>query len=142
MKHLFESASLHRTVGGHALRTIVECEKAGISADFYVKTLHHHNYPTAPKAGQAGDDYREVPGYWCGKPEETVAFMNGVSKPWIAFKVMAAGAIPPKDAFRYAFASGADFILAGMFDFEIAEDVQIIKDTLAKLPQRARAWRA
>ena len=67
--------------------------------------------------------------------------MRGVQKPWIAFKVLAAGAIPPQDGFRYAFENGADFILAGMYDFEIAEDVQIVNRILASLPQRVRAWR-
>jgi hypothetical protein len=128
-------------LGGHALLTIAESEKAGLTPDFYVKTLHHHKYPSAPKAGQANDDFQEFPGYWCGKPAETVEFMNAVKKPWIAFKVMAAGAIPPKDAFRYAFESGADFVLAGMFDFEIAEDVGITKDILSSLPKRTRPWR-
>jgi hypothetical protein len=127
-------------IGGHALATVVACEKAGIDADFYVKTLHHHDYPTAPKPGQAADDYREFPGYWCGKPQETVEFMSTVKKPWIAFKVMAAGAIPPQNAFRYAFEKGADFVLAGMFDFEIADDVHIAKSILADMPSRPRPW--
>ena len=35
--------------------------------------------------------------------------MKEVTKPWIAFKVLAAGAIPPQDGFRYAFANGAGF---------------------------------
>jgi hypothetical protein len=68
--------------------------------------------------------------------------MKTVEKPWIAFKTMAAGAIPPADAFQFAFSSGADFILAGMFDFEIAADVQIAKDVLAGQAKRERAWRA
>jgi hypothetical protein len=54
---------------------------------------------------------------------------------------MAAGAIPPGDAFDYAFKNGADFILAGMFDFEIADDVQIAKRVLAKIKDRPRPWR-
>ena len=64
--------------------------------------------------------------------------MKTVEKPWIAFKVMAAGAIPPKDAFRYAFDNGADHILAGMFDFEIAEDVELAKAAIAGAAKRRR----
>ena len=67
--------------------------------------------------------------------------MKAVEKPWIAFKVMAAGAIPPKNAFRYVFENGADFVLAGMFDFEIAEDV-LVADTALKQVKRSRPWRA
>ena len=51
-----------------------------------------------------------------------------------------AGAIPPPDAFEFAFRNGADFILAGMFDFEIADDVQTAKNVLAKVKDRARPW--
>jgi hypothetical protein len=79
---------------------------------------------------------------WCSAPEETAEFMKTVTRPWIAFKTMAAGAIPPRDAFQYCFERGADFVLAGMFDYEVAEDVQIAKDVLAKLSSRARPWRA
>jgi hypothetical protein len=67
--------------------------------------------------------------------------MKDVEKPWIAFKVMAAGAIPPQDAFRYVFENGADHVLAGMFDFEIAEDVRIANDVLSKV-SRVRPWRS
>jgi len=128
-------------VGAHALGVIQQCEKHKINADFYIKTFHHHKYPSAPKPGQADDNYREFPAYWCGKPEETAEFMKTVEKPWIAFKVMAAGAIPPQDGFRYALENGADFILAGMFDFEIAEDVRTIRQILPSLPTRARPCR-
>jgi hypothetical protein len=55
---------------------------------------------------------------------------------------MAAGAIPPKDAFQYVFENGADHTLAGMFDFEIAEDTKILNDTLANLQGRTRPWRS
>ncbi len=129
-------------IGGHALRVVQECEKNKVRGDFYIKTLHHHKYRTAPKPGEARDDFNEFPGYWCGLPNETVEFMKTVEKPWIAFKVMAAGVIPPEDAFRYAFTSGADFIVAGMFDFEIAKDVGIAKKMFAEAKNRPRSWQA
>jgi len=85
--------------------------------------------------------YSDIPGYWCNNPQQVIDFMQGVEKPWIAFKVMAAGAIPPNDAFRYAFENGADHLLAGMFDFEIAEDVRIARAVMDKV-SRARPWRS
>ena len=118
-------------VAAHDLRVVRECEKNEIAADFYIKTLHHHNYPSVKL------NYDSM---WCSDPEETAEFMQGVQKPWIAFKVLAAGAIPPQDAFRHAFENGADFILAGMYDFEIVEDVRIANAALASLPNRVRAW--
>lgn len=129
-------------VGAHDLNVIKECEKAGIPADFYIKTLHHHKYPTSPKPEEITKPINEIPGYWCSNPEETIAFMKTVEKPWIAFKVMAAGAISPTSAFKYALAGGADFLLAGMFDFEIKDDVQVAKGILARGVQRERPWRA
>lgn len=120
-------------VAAHQLEVIAACEKHQVPADFYIKTLHHHNYPSAKL---------NFDSMWCTNPEETIKLMKAVQKPWIAFKVMAAGAIPPRDAFRYAFVGGADFILAGMFDFEIAEDVQITKEILRSIAERERPWRA
>jgi hypothetical protein len=121
-------------VGGHALRVVTECEKAKVNNDFYIKTFHHHNYPSAKLNHDS---------MWCAEPKETAETMKTVTKPWIAFKVMAAGAIPPRDAFNYVFRNGADFSLAGMFDFEIAEDAQIACDVLAgiKPADRTRPWR-
>ena len=129
-------------VGGHALEVVRACEQHDVKADFYIKTFHNHSYPTAPKPEQIQGPLSEYPGYWCSNPEETAKFMKGVQKPWIAFKTMAAGAIPPRQAFRRAFLSGADFVLAGMFDFEIAEDVQIAQEAVASHHDRERPWRA
>ncbi|HNQ87877.1 MAG TPA: hypothetical protein PKM73_04510 [Verrucomicrobiota bacterium] len=129
-------------VGGHCLDVVKACEENHVNADFYIKTFHHHNYPTGPKPDELKAPYSEYPGYWCREPEETAAVMAKVQKPWIAFKTMAAGAIPPADAFRYAFTHGADFVLAGMFDFEIAEDTRIARETLGDLAGRSRPWRA
>ncbi|HNQ90307.1 MAG TPA: hypothetical protein PKM73_16960 [Verrucomicrobiota bacterium] len=127
-------------VGAHGLATIVECEKAKLNPDFYVKTLHSHAYHTAPKPGET-DDLGRYDNSWCSDPEAVVDVMFTVQKPWIAFKVLAAGAIPPAQGFRYAFEGGADFILVGMFDWQIAEDAQLTREVLADL-KRVRPWRS
>ncbi|MGA2863848.1 MAG: hypothetical protein ABSF95_05120 [Verrucomicrobiota bacterium] len=127
-------------VGGHSLDVVKACETHGVKADFYIKTFHHHSYPTGPKPEQLKEPYNEFPGYWCRNPEETAQFMQTVQKPWLAFKVMAAGAIPPQNAFRYVFQHGADCVLAGMFDFEIAEDVKLALEALDRAKDRARPW--
>ncbi len=129
-------------VGAHALDVVKLCEQHGVAADFYIKTFHHHTYPSGPKPDEVKGPYNEFPGYWCANPQETADVMKSVKKPWIAFKTMAAGAIPPKNAFRYAFRSGADFVLAGMFDFEIEEDAGIVRECVASLEQRDRPWMA
>jgi hypothetical protein len=74
-------------------------------------------------------------------PEKTVAFMRQVTKPWIAYKVLGAGATEPAEGFEYAFKSGADFICVGMFDFQVADDARIAGELLAGNLQRDRPWR-
>jgi hypothetical protein len=68
--------------------------------------------------------------------------MKTLPQPFIAFKVMAAGAILPKDGFRFAFENGADFVCAGMYDFQMVEDVNIACDILKGDIQRERPWRS
>lgn len=70
-----------------------------------------------------------------------VAYMKELPEPWIAFKVLAAGAISPKEGFRYAFESGADFVCVGMYDFQIVEDVNFALDVLRGPLIRERMWR-
>jgi hypothetical protein len=141
MLSIIKATGLPVGIACHELAVVQFCEKEKLPHDFYVKTLHHLKYPTAPKPEAMKTEHAELPGYWCNNPEETTEFMKGVEKPWIAFKVMAAGAIPPRDGFNYAFSHGGDFILAGMFDFQIAEDAQIIRDAFAAHKNRARPWR-
>lgn len=138
-----EAAKKHNMlsgVGAHDLRVVTECEKNSIPVDFYLKTFHHHKYASAPRTDQIKGPTCEVPGYWCQDADAVIEVMKKVEKPWIAFKVMAAGTIRPQDAFRYAFENGADHILVGMFDFDVAEDAKLVRDTLAEL-KRERPWR-
>lgn len=127
-------------VGAHALSVIVACEKAKVGADFYQKTLHTNDYRSAPKSDEKGFLGSWDNG-WCKDPDEVIEFMYNVNKPFVAFKVMAAGAIPPRKAFQHAFNGGADFVLAGMFDWQIEEDVRIARECLAAV-KRERPWRA
>jgi hypothetical protein len=126
-------------IGAHGLGTVLACEEAGLEPDFWIKTFHSHDYHTAPRADETGDLGR-YDNSWCNNPEEVAEVMFTVKQPWIAFKVLAAGAIPPHRGFRHAFEGGADFILVGMFDWQIAEDVQITKQVLGNL-RRLRPWR-
>jgi hypothetical protein len=127
-------------IGAHGLGTVVACEQAGLKPDFYIKTFHSHDYHTAPRPGETGD-LGKYDNSWCKDPEEVAEVMFTVQQPWIAFKVLAAGAIPPARGFRHAFEGGADFILVGMFDWQVAEDVQIAREVLGTV-QRTRPWRA
>ena len=123
-------------IGAHLLDVIIASEQRGYDADFYVKTLHHSNYWSARRPDQKLDIIKNpADNYWAITPEKTIEFMKKVSKPWIAFKVLAAGAIHPESGFKYAFENGADFICVGMFDFQVREDVIIAKDILSRISQ-------
>ena len=131
-------------VGGHNLRTPMACEKAGLNTDFYMKTHHSTNYWSKRQPDQDKDviDNYNADNYWDKYPEKTVEFMKTMEKPWIAYKVLAAGAIHPRDGFKYAFENGADFLCVGMFDFQVIEDVLIAKDILSGEMNRERSWRS
>ena len=111
------------------------CEKAGIETDFYMKTLHGTKY-WSHSLENTHDNI------WSKTPDKTIEFMKKVTKPWIAFKVLAAGAISPTVGFKYAFTGGADFTCVGMFDFQIKDDVQILKGLFARGIKRQRPWLA
>ncbi|NLX56876.1 MAG: hypothetical protein GXY58_17355 [Planctomycetaceae bacterium] len=151
MVELIQAQGIPGGVGGHSLNMPVACEREKVNADFYVKTLHMDRYWSAtPKErrveydwmrpGDAADHDANYDNMWCNNPEETIAFMETVDKPWVAFKVMAAGAIAPQMAFPHAYRNGADFIIAGMFDFQVETDVKIALEAVRKHDNRKRPW--
>lgn len=139
-----KEAGLIAGVAGHELRTPQQCEAATVAPDFYVKTLHDQSYWSKQQPEQDKDviDNYRVDNYWCQEPGRVIGFMSGVTRPWIAYKVLAAGAIPPAHGFRYAFQNGADFAAVGMFDFQVADDVATANSVLDKIVTRDRPWLA
>jgi hypothetical protein len=137
-------------VGGHSLQTPMACEKHGLGVDFYVKTFHTDTYwsATPPEKREEWCWYKPMSGQhdryfdnmFCLDAEKAAEFMGTVDKPWIAFKTMAAGAIPPQVAFPFAFRHGADFIVAGMFDFQLEVDAKLAVEAFQKAAKRKRPW--
>ncbi|MBK8882487.1 MAG: DoxX family protein [Bacteroidales bacterium] len=137
-------------MGAHSIESIKTVENSGIPVDFYVKTLHHDNYWSAHPVenrveysviGPNSPDHNKLhENMWDLFPQLTIDYMKSINKPWFAFKVLAAGAIEPKDGFRYAFENGADFICVGMFDFQVIDNVNTACEVLTSLNNRERAW--
>ncbi|HOM19184.1 MAG TPA: hypothetical protein PLQ00_17775, partial [Thermoguttaceae bacterium] len=152
MLDLIHEQKLPAGVGGHSLQIPKTCEQAKLPVDFYMKTFHTDRYWSAtPKenrkeydwlGGNANDHSANNDAMWCNNPEETAEFMEKVEKPWLAFKVLAAGAIHPNVGFTYAFRNGADFIVVGMFDFQVEADVRVAIEAIQKAANRKRPWRA
>lgn len=133
-------------IGAHCLEVPVACAREGIQPDFYMKTLHPNNYWSFNPRGETWKPFHPISrasgdNVWCTNPEETIAFMENTPVPWIAFKVLAAGAVPPREGFRFAFENGADFVCAGIFDFQVREDAALAVEILTNLPPRRRPWR-
>jgi len=141
-------------IGGHALQVPIACEKARLNHDFYMKTLNSGNYWTAGPRLIEDSNWKPAPekvvepelargkndNIWSITPRQTVEFMKTVTKPWIAYKVLGAGAIHPRAGFKYVFENGADFACVGMFDFQVVEDCNILTEVLGDKLDRDRPW--
>jgi len=139
-------------LGAHTIDSFIICEENGIIPDYYMKTMHHDNYwsahprenrkPFEVDGANSNDHNKFHDNCFCLFPDRTVEFVNRVQVPVMGYKVLAAGAIHPKDGFNWAFENGADFICVGMFDFQLVDDVNICIDTLHNLQNRKRKWYA
>jgi len=130
-------------VSAHDLQVIKECIKLKFDVDFFQKTLHTLDYYSAPRPDEMGPKGKHD-NSWCNDPQAVIDFMATQTKPWIAFKILAAGALQPRQAFPHAFQGGADFILVGMFDWQIEENVKlaarVVNVTIQNAAKRARPW--
>jgi hypothetical protein len=130
-------------IAAHDLRVIVESEKRKFNPDFYQKTIHPRDYfggppPDAPDRPGAHDNY------WCADPQAVVDCFARIDKPWIGFKVLAAGGVQPRAGFPFAVNGGADFLLVGMFDWQVEPNVKLAERVfrVATGPgsKRSRPW--
>ena len=103
-------------LAGHLNETIDVPIKAGIKPDFIMKTIN-------------------TVGYTCKDPEKTTSMMADIDLPWIAYKVLGAGRMEPEEGFRYAMEAGADFMNVGMFDFQVAENAELVRKLAAQTKQ-------
>ena len=108
-------------VGSHSLDVPKTVEREELQPDFYFKTFNNADYSSQ-------------------KPQEIADYMKTVKKPWIAFKVLGAGVIRPREGFELALRMGADFLAVGMFDFQVKEDASVMRGLLASDLERERPW--
>ena len=137
-------------VGTWALPVVTACETLDVPIDFYVQSFHSDGYPTSrPTPPGAREPFIQLtPGYfdniWCAHPDQVIEAFRSITKPWLATKVLAAGAIDPRRGLTYALEEGgADFAAVAMFDFSIAENAETVKRIVPRADQkRTRPWRA
>lgn len=130
---LIRDAGIPCGIGAHRIETLRAVESTGTAPDFWMKTFHHHNYWSA-KAETEHDNI------FCRQPDQTREWMAARKEAWIAFKVLAAGALRPEEAFRYALEGGADFLCVGMYDFQMVQNANTFCNIWNSKLNRSRPW--
>jgi len=99
-------------IGTHNHQVVDISEERGYNPDFYMVTINPM-------------------GYLCSKDADAISrSILNTNKPVLAFKVLAAGRIPPEEAFRFVLSriKGTDFIVSGMvFPEEVEENAELIR---------------
>ena len=138
----------------HSLDPLIAAENIKLDADYYMKTFNSAQYwsagppavqdpnwkPTKTQLVQSEYGPATHDNIWETTPRQTADFFAKINKPFVAYKVLAAGAIHPRDGFKYAFEKGADFIIVGMYDFQVKDGANYTKSLLAGKLDRSRAW--
>jgi hypothetical protein len=135
-------------VGTWALPVVTACEARDLPLDFYVQAFHPDGYPTSrPTPPEVREEFIQLtPGYfdniWCAHPDKVIEAFRSITKPWIATKVLAAGAVDSRGGLSYALEDGgADFAAVAMFDFLIPGHAQTTKRIVPRADQkRVRPW--
>ncbi|MBK9390714.1 MAG: DoxX family protein [Bacteroidetes bacterium] len=147
---LIQKQGLIAGTAAHSMRVPEACVANGINPDFYMKTFHSHKYwsatpidPNDPELPKDGEDHNMAhDNIWCMSDKAVADFFKTNETPWIAYKVLAAGAIKPEEGLKHAFTSGADFACVGMFDFQVVENANIAYSILNGPMDRERKWYA
>jgi uncharacterized membrane protein YphA (DoxX/SURF4 family) len=147
---LIQKQGLLAGTAAHSMRVPEACVANGINPDFYMKTFHSHKYwsatpidPNDPELPKDGEDHNMAhDNIWCMSDKAVADFFKTNETPWIAYKVLAAGAIKPEEGLKHAFSSGADFACIGMFDFQVVENANIAYSILNGPMDRERKWYA
>ncbi len=149
-----QSYKIPVALAAHEIDTLIWSEQQKFPVDFYVKTFNDGKYwssekpvtpkpdwkPTEKELAQSEFGTATHDNIWETKPHATTEFFAKVNKPFVAYKVLAAGAIMPRDGFKFALENGADFLSIGMYDFQLAEDVNTIKALVNPKLERKREW--
>ena len=143
-----QSQGIIAGTAAHSLTVPFACVENGIKVDFFMKTFHHNKYwsatpvdPADPYLPKDGNQHHQAhDNIWCMDDKAVSGFFMKNDTPWIAYKVLAAGAIKPEDGLQYAFAGGADFACVGMFDFQVIENANIAHNLLKSDMNRERRW--
>jgi hypothetical protein len=130
---LIRQNGLPAGMAGHMVDVPIAISEQGVKVDFWMKTLNEKKYWSAGEMPRHDSVFEET-------PEKTIEFMRTSDRPWIAYKVLGAGAIAPVEGFRYALENGADFLCVGMFDFQVDEDARIARQILSADLKRKRPW--
>jgi len=147
------SQGLIAGTAAHAIQVPMTCIEKGIEVDFFMKTFHNDNYWSAQPPENRSEFMHNITyglkdhnqfhdNLWCPSASTVSSFFSSCMIPWIAYKVLAAGAINPEEGFRFAFESGADFICVGMFDFQVISNANLVADALRPDLKRERGWYA